>query len=107
AHHAMLRGAVKPKQPGIRHPQRNRPPRAQILRELCVVRSRKAQPVVQAVAPGRKTERPFRVDRQRLGLERLDLARELPHGPEGNAYLRICRTGERTEVLRGDELNLM
>ena len=101
-YHAALGRAVESTQHRVGQPQRDRQARFQILRELRVIRGRKAQSAAHAVAPRAPAERALGGNVQRLRLERPDA---LCHGaPRQHGYpdLRIGRTGNGYEVARCD-----
>ena len=98
ADHAALRGAVKPAQQRIGRHQRNRQPRAQVLRKLRVIGGGEAQPVADAIAARGKSQRALGRNVQCLRAKCRDAAREFSLRQEGDADLRIGRAGDGAKV---------
>ena len=107
AHHAGVRRAVEPAQPRVGEPQRDRPARAQVLRELRVVGGGEAQAAPHTVAPRGQAERPLRGDVHCLGLELLEVVRKAAHRPQRHADLRVAGTGEGAKIARLGEPDLV
>jgi hypothetical protein len=102
-HHAAHGGAVKPAQRPVGSAHRHRKPRAQILRELRVIRSRKAHSVTQTEPPGAKAERPFGCNVKRLRRKLKNAAFHSLVGQDRQTDFRVCRAADVVKVAGSNE----
>jgi hypothetical protein len=93
AHHAAVCSGVEPAQRGVGERQRYRPARAQVLRELGVIRGSEAQSATHAVLASGEAERPLRRNVHGLRAECIESLRHLSHRRDRNADFRV--TGAR------------
>jgi len=103
AHHASLCRAMEPAQRAIRGTDRHREARAQVLRELRVIRGGKTHAMAQTEASRAEAERPLGRDVQGLRRVGQDAALQPAIRKDRQPNFRVCRAGNVVEVARIDD----
>ncbi len=107
ADEGAARGAVEAPQPGVAHEERNRPARGKIFRISRVVRGRERQEPMTAVAPHGESERTLGRDMDRVRAQCPELAGHVAPRVHRQADLRVARTGQAAQMLRGEHAHLV